>query len=384
MIQIAEKIEELVLKEEAERSEKYKGPRDHFWASDVFKCKRQLFYEFKDAPKKALDARALLIFRAGDSFHELVKNYLWRTGILRQEEARLPETARQELNLTGRFDALVSTTLEGERELCEIKSISHFGFEDLDEPKPEWVAQLTIYMHYLNVKRGIIFAINKNTSEMKQWEVIYNPEVFAKIKEYFLDVAKYVKENKEPDRPYARDSWQCGYCKFNGHCWRDCPIPEAPAFKVDETIEPPSQEILESAINTYCSLDEQIKLLKKDYEAAKEIIERYFKTNTEKTVSNLTYTIERIQRQNTDYDIDKLRQGLGPEKFALISKPSSTMIKQALKESLIDPTVVEKAKTYDYSEILKIKKATEEKAEEKKKPEEKIKKKTKSKKEKAE
>lgn len=356
MLNLAEKIEEIVLKDEAERSKYRNGPRDHFWASDVFKCKRQLFYEFKDVPKKELEARALLVFKAGDAFHDLVKNYFWRTGILRQEEARLPEKAREELNLTGRFDAMVSTTPEGERELCEIKSISYFGFEDMIEPKEEWIGQLMIYMHYLGVKRGVIFAINKNTSEMKQWSIDYDEKVFEKVKDYFLAVAKFVKEDKEPDRPYARDSWQCGYCKFAAYCWRDCPIPEAPAFKIDETIEPPSQEILESAINTFCNLDEQIKDLKKEYDAAKEILERYFKTNTERTVSNEKYIIERIQRQNVDYDPEKLRQGLGPEKFALISKPSSTMIKQALKDSLVDPTVIEKAKSYEYTEVLKIKK----------------------------
>lgn len=356
MINLAETIEQVVLKDDAERSKYHQGPRDHFWASDVFKCKRQLFYEFKDVPKKALDARALLIFKAGDAFHDLVKNYLWRSGILRAEEARLPEKAREELNLTGRFDAMVSSTPEGDRELVEIKSISHFGFEDMIEPKEEWVGQLMIYMHYLAVKKGVIFAINKNTSEMKQWPIEYNEAIFEKVKGYFLEVAKFIKEDKESDRPYARDSWQCGYCKFNGHCWRDCPIPEPPAFKIDATIEPPSQEILESAINTFCSLDGQIKEFKKEHDAAKEVIERYFKTNTEKTVSNSAYIIERIQRQNIDFDIEKLRQGLGPEKFALISKPSSTMIKQALKDGLVDPTVVEKAKSYEYTEILKSKK----------------------------
>jgi len=356
MINLAETIEQLVLEDNEKRSKNY-GPRDHFWASDVFKCKRQLFYEFKpDIPKKALDARALMIFKAGDAFHDLVKNYLWRSGILRAEEARLPDKAKEELNLTGRFDAMVSSTPEGDRELVEIKSISHFGFEDMLEPKEEWLGQLIIYMHYLGVKKGVIFAINKNTSEMKQWPIDYDEKIFEKVKNYFLEVAKFVKEDKEPDRPYARDSWQCGYCKYNSHCWRDCPIPEAPAFKIDAAIESPSQEILESAISTYCILDEQIKSLKKEYESAKTIVEIYFKTNTEKTVSNDKFTIERIQRQNVDYDPEKLRQGLGPEKFALISKPSSTMIKQALKDGLVDPTAVEKAKSYEYTEILKPKK----------------------------
>jgi len=355
MIDLAKIIEQLVLEDNEKRGKNY-GPRDHFWASDVFKCKRALFYEFKlDIPKKALDARALMIFKAGDAFHDLVKNYLWRSGVLRQEEARLPQTAKTELNLTGRFDAMVSTTPEGDRELVEIKSISHFGFEDMSEPKEEWLGQLMIYMHYLGVKNGVIFAINKNTSEMKQWSIDYDEKVFAKAKGYFLEVAKFIKKNKEPERPFARDSWQCGYCKFNGHCWRDCPIPEPPAFKIDATIEPPSQEVLESAINAYCSLDEQLKMLRKEYESAKMIVEIYFKTSIEKTVSSSNFSIERIQRQNVNYDPEKLRRGLGSEKFALISNPSSTLIKQALKEGLVDPTVVEKTKSYEYTEILKIK-----------------------------
>ena len=110
MIDLAKTIEQLVLEDNKKRGKTY-GPRDHFWASEVFKCKRALFYEFKpDIPKKELDARALMIFKAGDAFHDLIKNYLWRSGILRQEEARLSEKAREELNLTGRFDAMVSTT----------------------------------------------------------------------------------------------------------------------------------------------------------------------------------------------------------------------------------------------------------------------------------
>jgi len=356
MLDLAKNIEELVLKENKERSKYRNGPRDHFWASDVYKCKRQLFYEFKDVPKKDLDARALLIFKAGDAFHDLIKNYLWRTGVLRQEEARLPETAREELNLTGRFDAMVSTTPEGERELVEIKSISHFGFEDMAEPKEEWVGQLTIYMHYLNVKKGIIFAVNKNTSQMKQFEVPYSEKEFKKVVKYFKNVEKYIKKDKEPKRPYARDSWQCRYCKFNKHCWRDCPLPEPPELKIDESVEPPSQEVLESAISIYGYLDAEIKKLTSEYKAAKQIIECYFKTNKEKIVSGDKYVIERIQRQNVYYNAEKLLKKLGPEIYAIVSKPQSTLIKQALKENKIDPTAVEKSKEYKFTEVLKVKK----------------------------
>ncbi len=355
MLDLIKTIEDLVLKEEAERSKFRIGPRDHFWASDVFKCKRQLFYDFQDIPKKALDARALLIFKAGDTFHDLIKNYFWRTGVLRQEEARLPDKAKEELNLTGRFDAMVSTTLEGERELVEIKSISHFGFEDMETPKEEWLGQLMIYMHYLGVKRGIIFAVNKNTSQMKQWPIEYDEKTFDKAKHYFIDTAKCIKEKIEPERPYPRDSWQCGYCKFNDHCWRDCPKPELPAFKVDEQIEPPSQELLESAIKTFVKLDKDIGVLETEHKAAKEVIQRYFKTNTEKTISCGEDTIERVQHTNTSYDPQKLNLFLGPKKYSLIATPSSTLIKKLLKDKKLDPTAVEKSKTFSYSEILKIK-----------------------------
>lgn len=355
MIDLAKTIEDQVLEENESRGRKY-GPRENFWASEVFKCKRELYYKFDpDVPQKKLDARALMVFKAGDAFHELVKNYLWRSGMLRQEEAKLPAKAKEELNLTGRFDAMVSTTKKGKRELVEVKSVSHFGFEEMEEPKEQWVGQTTIYLHYLGVKRGIIFAINKNTSEMKQWVVEYDEKVFEKVKKYFSEVAKAIKKKKEPDREFPRDSWQCGYCKFNQYCWRDCPLPEPPGFQVDKAIEPPSQELLESAINTYGSLDRQIKELEKGYDEAKEIIKRYFKTNKEETVSSETFSIKRIQRATTKYDQDKLRKSLGSEGYSLIATPSSTLIKQFLKEQKIDPTAVEKAKIFSYSEVLQIK-----------------------------
>ena len=353
MIDLKKIIEDLVLEENAERG---KYARTHFWASEVGKCKRALFYDFTGVPKKDFDARALLIFKAGDMFHDMIKNYFWRSGLLRQEEARLPATAKKELNLTGRFDAIVSNTPEGERELTEIKSISHFGFEHMDEPKKEWVLQLMIYLHYLRMKRGIIFAINKNTSQMKQWEVNYDPKIFKTAVNYFKAVSKCIKNDTEPDREYPRDSWQCGYCKFSKHCWRDIPIPEPPAFKIDEAIEPPSQEILESAVNTYCFLKNEIKKMAAEYESAEKVIKQYFKTNQEASVSSEKNVIERIQRQKIIFDSVKLLKKLGVEKYAIISKPQAKLITQALKDGLVDPTTVEESKDYEFTEALSIRK----------------------------
>ena len=353
MIDLKKIIEDLVLEENSGRK---KYVRTHFWASDISKCKRALFYEFKDIPKKGFDAKALMIFKAGDMFHDMIKNYFWRSGVLRQEEARLPPIAKEELNLTGRFDAIVSNTPEGERELTEIKSISHFGFEHMDEPKKEWVLQLMIYLHYLKVKKGIIFAINKNTSQMKQWEVNYDPEIFKKVVNYFKTVSKHIKSNKEPNREHPRDSWQCGYCKFSKYCWKDIPIPEPPAFKIDEAVEPPSQEILESAVNTYCYLKNEIKKLTDECGSAEEVIKQYFKTNQETSVSSDENIIERIQRQKVIFDSEKLLKKLGAEKYAVISKPQSKLISQALKDGLVDPTAVEESKDYEFTEALSIKK----------------------------
>ena len=51
----------------------------HFYISDAGKCPRQIFFKFKNAPKKEMEARILRIFDHGDDIHKLIMKPLFGT-----------------------------------------------------------------------------------------------------------------------------------------------------------------------------------------------------------------------------------------------------------------------------------------------------------------
>ena len=183
-----------------------------FYVSNAGKCPRQVFFAMKNYPRKPMEAQALRKIHHKDMVHSKLKNILYSLGIVKATEIEIPP---QEL-ISGRADAIIG--MDGKEYVVELKSINSFGFEQLDRPKDGDVKQLTLYMHYFNIRQGLLVYENKNTQEMKEFEVDYDGALARSILDSFASLKQDVDSGRVPEKPHGLEQWQCDYCPYAEEC----------------------------------------------------------------------------------------------------------------------------------------------------------------------
>lgn len=187
----------------------------HFYITDAGKCPRAVFFKFKKAPAEEMEPRVLMMFDHGDHIHQLVmKPLLGIRGIqVVAAEVKIPP---QEL-ITGRADAILSDGKE--LYVLDIKSINGQIFKSLVQPKEEHINQVQLYLHFFKQKKGILLYVNKDTQELKEFLVDYDPKIPQFLLEKLNDLKTKIEKNTVPDRiPEWPDNWQCQYCQFKEIC----------------------------------------------------------------------------------------------------------------------------------------------------------------------
>jgi CRISPR/Cas system-associated exonuclease Cas4 (RecB family) len=208
---LRELIDKFYLEREREKKER---ERVQFYISEVGKCPRSIFFKFKKAPAKEIEAERLRIFDHGDFIHRMILNPLFSFGIVTASEISIPP---QEI-IAGRADAIVS--LNGEQYVLDVKSISgKMNFEKMEKPMPEHFWQVQLYLHYFRIKKGILLYVNKDTQELKEFVFDYQEEVVKELLEWFQKLKKKIESNRVPQRiPDYPDNWQCKSCQFREIC----------------------------------------------------------------------------------------------------------------------------------------------------------------------
>ena len=185
-----------------------------FYVSDASKCARQIFFSFKQAPKADLDPRMARIFQKGNKLHsDIFKIFFSLPDITVATEVRMPENDL----LSGRADVIAF--IDNEHYIIDIKSMNSFIFKKLTYPKPENVGQIQLYLHYFNIKNGILFYIDKDRQEIKEFIVSYSPLQVHFLLQGFRKLKKQIDKNEIP--PVLSDypkSWMCRYCRFAEIC----------------------------------------------------------------------------------------------------------------------------------------------------------------------
>lgn len=184
-----------------------------FYITDAGKCGRSIFFKFKNAPRKKLDPRLLRLYERGEYLHRNIISILIRMGILVASEVNIPN---QEM-IGGRADAIIS--LNNELHLVDIKSMNSMVFRNLSQPKEENVAQIQLYLHYFNIKKGILLYIDKDQQEIKEFVINYDKNLVQSLLKDFEQLKVKVDSNIVPDRiqDYPQN-WQCQYCQFKDVC----------------------------------------------------------------------------------------------------------------------------------------------------------------------
>lgn len=184
-----------------------------FYITDAGKCPRSVFFKFKNAPREPMDARILRIFERGENIHRSIFNILYRLRLGVVTEVPIPS---QEI-ISGRADAILC--IGNENYVLDIKSINSMIFKKMQEPKEENVLQIQLYLHYFNIKKGILLYIDKDQQELREFFVDYNEALCKSLLDKFQALKVQVEQGIVPARlaDYPRN-WQCNYCQFKDVC----------------------------------------------------------------------------------------------------------------------------------------------------------------------
>jgi len=184
-----------------------------FYITDAGKCERSVFFKLKNAPREPIDARIMRIFEHGENIHRSIFNILYRLRLGVVTEIPIPS---QEI-ISGRADAILC--VGNENYVLDIKSINSMIFRNLAVPKEENIYQIQLYLHYFNIKKGILLYIDKDRQEMKEFFVDYDEALCKSLLDKFYVLKGQVEKNILPARlaDYPRN-WQCSYCAFKDVC----------------------------------------------------------------------------------------------------------------------------------------------------------------------
>ena len=184
-----------------------------FYITDAGKCPRAIFFRFKNAPRKPMDARIMRIFEHGENIHRNIFNILYRLRLGVTTEIPIPS---QEI-ISGRADAILC--VNNENYVLDIKSMNSMIFRNLSQPKEENVYQIQLYLHFFKIKKGILLYIDKDQQEIKEFFVEYDEVLCKSLLDKFYALKSEIEANKIPARlaEYPRN-WQCSYCQFKDIC----------------------------------------------------------------------------------------------------------------------------------------------------------------------
>lgn len=250
--------------------------------SQVFKCKRALFYSRTEAEcDGTIDARLQRIFDNGTHVHLRLQEYLKKEGTLIYDEVPCID---EEANIQGHTDGILKIT-DQEYAILEIKSMNSHQFAKLKEPKEEHIAQALTYCYCTECRRQELRAMtpqefhhtsyekrrkfyesryqhlvggkkhtreekiaknveenmmldevlydikrpiekvyflyeNKDSQEIKEFIVEYDDEKMCDILDFYEEVNYYVKNNILPPREgTSKNCNECRWCSFRNWCW---------------------------------------------------------------------------------------------------------------------------------------------------------------------
>jgi hypothetical protein len=178
-------------------------------------CDRKLFYSLSgikptDVAMAKPSPTLQRIFDMGTFIHLYIQVTLHKMGILKQHEADV-----ENAYFIGSADAVINL---GKDMLLEIKTINSFGFSKLAKPKDDHKKQANIYANILRLDEICFLYYNKDTSELKEFFIPADTEMYAKDEARAWKIFAGVKKKVSPDRicadKYSDRALRCDYCSY--------------------------------------------------------------------------------------------------------------------------------------------------------------------------
>ena len=191
--------------------------RTLFYVTDIANCPRAVFFDFKKYPRKQQDPRILRVMHNGDFVHQRLGTVLKEQEVLKGVYGEDIEVSLPYNDLVrGRVDAIIE--LHGEQWIIDFKSMNSFKFKSLQQPEPEHIQQVQIYLHFMNLKKGLLIYECKNTQEIKEFAIDYNEELVNAALAKFYVLRSQIEQNIIPDIPPTIEQWKCDRCPFLESC----------------------------------------------------------------------------------------------------------------------------------------------------------------------
>ncbi len=190
-----------------------------YYPSRLPYCLRQQYYEWTLSYPHPEDT--LRIFEVGNIFHSWLEKVFSRNGsgirLLSSEKPISIYIAEHDYFINGRIDDIILVEKDGKTYLVEVKTYKDLQF--LREPKREHVLQLNFYLKPYSDSDGIIFYIEKNTLQTKEFFTRFDQKLFKEI----IDRAQCLHESLQSKTlPFPegkqKKSWECRFCIYKNKC----------------------------------------------------------------------------------------------------------------------------------------------------------------------
>jgi len=191
-----------------------------YYPSEVGTCMRKVWFSYKKP--KDTDPATLKIFHAGNILHDFV------TDVLKSEKNNDIELVGTEVPfkveiedflISGRIDNMILIKDKNEKVVVEVKSTKDVG--RVKEPHQSYVTQLQLYLHSLEIKKGVLLYVQKDNLKSKSFNVEYSEVEAKRILARFKKLHHHLKNDIVPDaeaKKYPELSWLCRYCDYREEC----------------------------------------------------------------------------------------------------------------------------------------------------------------------
>lgn len=218
---LRQKIDGLYGAAEDAKEERYGLHASAIIASEDKYCLREqvLSLFFKQNQGEQLPIGLRKIFRHGNTIHEEVYDVFRKSGVLvrNEETVFVPE---YDLNYT--VDAVVE--LMGKRWIVDVKSMNSFAF-DKAKGHPSGERQVMFYQWLEKNKNGFVLAYNKNTSDIKVFQVKYDKEKVRPFVDRLREIQSwkqtYLDNGTLPPRQCDSDTCKrASVCNMRDACFK--------------------------------------------------------------------------------------------------------------------------------------------------------------------
>jgi len=248
-------LSEMINNEMNRKSSNNDRDYSYFHPSEFHQCSRLLAYRYVgEEAVQNITPQLQRIFDNGHYMHDRYGDYFEKAGILRGywhclhrdcetligrddrygikrpdkcpkcsgTSFRYDEVFVEDENLffKGRVDGILD--LPDGFFVIDYKSIFSMQYKKLTKPLEKHYIQIMIYIMLLDIKAGFLLYENKDSQQIKIYEVERNEEFIDRVKSRALKLKEMLLNGDMPKRPssYTKGGKPCKTCPFKKVCWK--------------------------------------------------------------------------------------------------------------------------------------------------------------------